>query len=159
MLACYACRVGRCKRDMAEMCVKAVLAVADLERKDVNLDLIKVRPSCPMPLSQHVPQSVPKVSACQRAFSQNSRLQSQLICGKTGPSREHLSNLNHMSSTHQSRASPPCFLDASGCCVVGCQQAVMQQGAWLINNKNSWHHDGRAVRPCKERPGLDRLQV
>lgn len=24
------------------MCVKAVLAVADLERKDVNLDLIKV---------------------------------------------------------------------------------------------------------------------
>ncbi|GMH45955.1 hypothetical protein BSKO_13919 [Bryopsis sp. KO-2023] len=34
--------VGRCKRDMAEMCVKAVLGVADLERKDVNLDLIKV---------------------------------------------------------------------------------------------------------------------
>jgi T-complex protein 1 subunit epsilon len=27
---------------MAEMCVKAVLAVADLERKDVNLDLIKI---------------------------------------------------------------------------------------------------------------------
>ena len=27
---------------MAEICVKAVLAVADLERKDVNLDLIKV---------------------------------------------------------------------------------------------------------------------
>ena len=27
---------------MAEMCVKAVLAVADLKRKDVNLDLIKV---------------------------------------------------------------------------------------------------------------------
>lgn len=35
--------VGREKRAMAEMCVKAVLAVADLERKDVNLDLIKVR--------------------------------------------------------------------------------------------------------------------
>ena len=34
--------VGRCKRDMAEMCVKAVLAVADLARRDVNLDLIKV---------------------------------------------------------------------------------------------------------------------
>jgi len=34
--------VGRCKRKMAEICVKAVLAVADLERKDVNLDLIKV---------------------------------------------------------------------------------------------------------------------
>ncbi len=27
---------------MAEICVKAVLAVADLDRKDVNLDLIKV---------------------------------------------------------------------------------------------------------------------
>ena len=27
---------------MAEMCVKAVLAVADLARRDVNLDLIKV---------------------------------------------------------------------------------------------------------------------
>jgi len=34
--------VGRLKREMAEICVKAVLAVADLERKDVNLDLIKV---------------------------------------------------------------------------------------------------------------------
>jgi hypothetical protein len=27
---------------MAEICVKAVLAVADLPRRDVNLDLIKV---------------------------------------------------------------------------------------------------------------------
>ena len=34
--------VGRCKREMAQMCVDAVLAVADLERRDVNLDLIKV---------------------------------------------------------------------------------------------------------------------
>jgi T-complex protein 1 subunit epsilon len=34
--------VGRQKRPMAEICVKAVLAVADLERRDVNLDLIKV---------------------------------------------------------------------------------------------------------------------
>jgi T-complex protein 1 subunit epsilon len=34
--------VNRCKREMAEMCVAAVLAVADLERRDVNLDLIKV---------------------------------------------------------------------------------------------------------------------
>ena len=34
--------VGRCKRAMAEMCVEAVLSVADLDRKDVNLDLIKV---------------------------------------------------------------------------------------------------------------------
>lgn len=36
------CRVGRCKRQLAEIAVKAVLAVADLERSDVNLDLIKV---------------------------------------------------------------------------------------------------------------------
>lgn len=34
--------VGRLKRHMAEICVKAVLAVADLDRRDVNLDLIKV---------------------------------------------------------------------------------------------------------------------
>jgi T-complex protein 1 subunit epsilon len=34
--------VGRCKRQLAEIAVKAVLAVADLERSDVNLDLIKV---------------------------------------------------------------------------------------------------------------------
>ena len=34
--------VGRCKQDMAKMCVDAVIAVADLSRKDVNLDLIKV---------------------------------------------------------------------------------------------------------------------
>ena len=34
--------VGRHKRELAEMCVQAVLAVGDLERKDVNLDLIKV---------------------------------------------------------------------------------------------------------------------
>lgn len=34
--------VGRCKREMAEMCVKAVTAVADLDHRDVNLDLIKV---------------------------------------------------------------------------------------------------------------------
>eukprot|EP00475_Leptophrys_vorax_P012053 TRINITY_DN18497_c0_g1_i1.p1 TRINITY_DN18497_c0_g1~~TRINITY_DN18497_c0_g1_i1.p1 ORF type:complete len:537 (+),score=68.63 TRINITY_DN18497_c0_g1_i1:153-1763(+) len=34
--------VGRCKRQMAEIAVQAVMAVADLERRDVNLDLIKV---------------------------------------------------------------------------------------------------------------------
>jgi T-complex protein 1 subunit epsilon len=34
--------VGRCKRRMAEMCVSAVLSVADLDRRDVNLDLIKL---------------------------------------------------------------------------------------------------------------------
>ena len=35
--------MSRCQRQMAEIAVKAVLAVADLERKDVNLDLIKVQ--------------------------------------------------------------------------------------------------------------------
>eukprot|EP01080_Neovahlkampfia_damariscottae_P002207 gene2207-2381_t len=34
--------INKHKRQMAEICVKAVLAVADLERKDVNLELIKV---------------------------------------------------------------------------------------------------------------------
>ena len=34
--------VGRLKRPMAQMCVDAVLSVADLARRDVNLDLIKV---------------------------------------------------------------------------------------------------------------------
>lgn len=34
--------MSRCKRSLAEIAVKAVLAVADLERRDVNLDLIKV---------------------------------------------------------------------------------------------------------------------
>jgi chaperonin GroEL (HSP60 family) len=34
--------VGRCKRALAEIAVKAVVAVADLERRDVNLDLIKL---------------------------------------------------------------------------------------------------------------------
>ncbi len=34
--------MGRLKRQMAEICVRAVLAVADLPRRDVNLDLIKV---------------------------------------------------------------------------------------------------------------------
>jgi T-complex protein 1 subunit epsilon len=34
--------VSRCKRKMAEICVDAVTSVADLERKDVNLDLVKV---------------------------------------------------------------------------------------------------------------------
>lgn len=34
--------VHRCRRQLGEICVKAVLAVADLERKDVNLDLIKL---------------------------------------------------------------------------------------------------------------------
>lgn len=34
--------VNQYKRHLAEVCVKAVMAVADLERKDVNLELIKV---------------------------------------------------------------------------------------------------------------------
>jgi len=46
----FFCSVGRLKRQMAEICVKAVLAVADLPRRDVNLELIKV---CSMFLSLH----------------------------------------------------------------------------------------------------------
>lgn len=34
--------VNRCQRQLAEICADAVLAVADLERRDVNLDLIKI---------------------------------------------------------------------------------------------------------------------
>jgi len=34
--------VSRCKRKLAEIAVNAVLSVADMERKDVNFDLIKV---------------------------------------------------------------------------------------------------------------------
>ena len=34
--------MNRCKCSLAEIAVKAVMAVADLGRKDVNLDLIKV---------------------------------------------------------------------------------------------------------------------
>lgn len=36
--------VSKCQRQLAEISVKAVLAVADLERKDVNFDLIKITP-------------------------------------------------------------------------------------------------------------------
>jgi len=35
--------INRCHRQMAEIAVEAVMAVADLERKDVNLDLIKLQ--------------------------------------------------------------------------------------------------------------------
>lgn len=35
--------VSSCQRQLAEIAVKAVLSVADLKRKDVNFDLIKVR--------------------------------------------------------------------------------------------------------------------
>jgi T-complex protein 1 subunit epsilon len=34
--------INKCKSQFADICVKAVLNVADLDRKDVNLDLIKV---------------------------------------------------------------------------------------------------------------------
>lgn len=34
--------INRCQRQMAEIAVKAILSVADLERKDVNLELIKL---------------------------------------------------------------------------------------------------------------------
>ena len=36
------CSINRCQRKMAEIAVDAVLSVADLERKDVDFELIKV---------------------------------------------------------------------------------------------------------------------
>lgn len=36
-------RVNRCHRQMAEIAVNAVLTVADMERKDVDFELIKVQ--------------------------------------------------------------------------------------------------------------------
>ena len=35
--------VNRCQRQMAEIAVDAVLSVADLERKDVDFELIKIQ--------------------------------------------------------------------------------------------------------------------
>ena len=35
-------RVSRCQQQIAEIAVEAVLSVADLERKDVDFELIKV---------------------------------------------------------------------------------------------------------------------
>lgn len=59
LLSLLRCSVGRCKREQAEMCVKAVLAVADLARKDVNLELIKVGIGC-MSLGSFCPKKNPK---------------------------------------------------------------------------------------------------
>lgn len=36
------CSINRCQRQMAEIAVEAVLSVADMERKDVDFELIKV---------------------------------------------------------------------------------------------------------------------
>lgn len=36
------CRINRCHRQMAEIAVNAILTVADMERKDVDFELIKV---------------------------------------------------------------------------------------------------------------------
>ena len=36
------CSVNKCHRQMAEIAVNAVLSVADMERKDVDFELIKV---------------------------------------------------------------------------------------------------------------------
>lgn len=36
------CRINRCHRQMAEIAVNAILTVADMERKDVDFELIKM---------------------------------------------------------------------------------------------------------------------
>jgi len=43
LLCCSFCyRINKCHRQMAEIAVNAVLSVADLKRKDVDFELIKV---------------------------------------------------------------------------------------------------------------------
>lgn len=39
---CFSGRVNRCGRKLADIAVEAVLSVADLERRDVDFELIKV---------------------------------------------------------------------------------------------------------------------
>ena len=39
---CADCRVNRCHRQMAEIAVDAVMAVADMERRDVDFELVKM---------------------------------------------------------------------------------------------------------------------
>ncbi len=41
-LISYTHSINRCQRQMAEIAVEAILAVADLERKDVDFELIKM---------------------------------------------------------------------------------------------------------------------
>lgn len=36
------CSINRCQRQMAEIAVEAILSVADMERQDVDFELIKV---------------------------------------------------------------------------------------------------------------------
>lgn len=38
----FPCSINRCQRKMAEIAVEAILCVADMERKDVDFELIKV---------------------------------------------------------------------------------------------------------------------
>ena len=43
LVICFICNsVSRCHRQLAEIAVDAVLSVADLERKDVDFELIKM---------------------------------------------------------------------------------------------------------------------
>ena len=42
MCVCVFYRVNRCQNQLAKIAVEAVMSVADLERKDVDFELIKV---------------------------------------------------------------------------------------------------------------------
>lgn len=42
MLFSFTCSINRCHQKMAEIAVDAVLSVADLKRRDVDFELIKV---------------------------------------------------------------------------------------------------------------------
>lgn len=42
MFLALLCSINRCQRKMAEIAVEAILSVADMERRDVDFELIKV---------------------------------------------------------------------------------------------------------------------
>jgi hypothetical protein len=59
--------VNRLQRQFAEIAVNAVLSVADLDRKDVNLELIKIEQSntsSPPEEILHCEQQVPSQQTC-----------------------------------------------------------------------------------------------
>ncbi|KAJ1486428.1 chaperonin Cpn60/TCP-1 family, partial [Baffinella frigidus] len=64
--------VTRCLDEMAEMAVNAILAVADFDRKDVNLDLIKLEGKCNLHTSINQLLSATKITT-RFAHTRNSK--------------------------------------------------------------------------------------
>ena len=81
--------VNRCKREMAEICVKAVMAVADLERKDVNLDLIKVEGKVGGKLEDTVLVNGIPVNSCLIPLAQAEGADILTVEGVAGDNRLH----------------------------------------------------------------------